>query len=460
MREDENFDKIIQQKFAEKEFVFNEENWEKVERKINSSRRVNKFFRWTTIFSIGLCCGIAVMIPFVIDNDKKNTTENAEIVSELKPKHEIAELVKKENVVGISQDGLGDESTEKHFSVSSKTPVKTDKSYQNKSVAIIEEDIKYKTGKVTTQAISNVDLPENENVNSLGSENKQSITKAQAFVRQAEVGKEAVLEQAAATGNSEKQLLIEALPKDSAQTKPDLQVNVFVHTDSSSSIHVSQNLSVQPQLPLLGLSTTNVVSIDAGVNCNLGWSYHDTIEACGFNPLFGIGFAHYFNAKWALNSGIQYGSMVNFNATKKEFSSTKYDFGYNLIDTVINTRSLYYAVLPLQLQYYFNNKNSVGIGGTISYLVNTKSDVAVYSKNSFGISGISTNKQFGFMSGFRQWDASVSLAYRRRITEKLTVGVLTNYGLFDIKSDAFFLKQKFERNIGLKLIVTYDLFQY
>src|ERR1035437_6693832 len=78
MTEQENFDELIRQKFAEKEFVFNEENWEKAEKKIDSTRRLNKIAKWSTIFIIGLFSGVFLTLVFV---DKVNTNDT-KVISE------------------------------------------------------------------------------------------------------------------------------------------------------------------------------------------------------------------------------------------------------------------------------------------------------------------------------------------------------------------------------------------
>ena len=39
MSEQEKYDELIRQKFAEKEFIFNEENWEKAEKILDLSKR-------------------------------------------------------------------------------------------------------------------------------------------------------------------------------------------------------------------------------------------------------------------------------------------------------------------------------------------------------------------------------------------------------------------------------------
>src|SRR3954468_16779447 len=74
----EEFDDIIRQKFAEKEFIFNEANWEKAEMKMDAAKRFKKILWWSSIFSIGLIAGIFLMW-FLISNkhdDNKSISGN------------------------------------------------------------------------------------------------------------------------------------------------------------------------------------------------------------------------------------------------------------------------------------------------------------------------------------------------------------------------------------------------
>ena len=137
------------------------------------------------------------------------------------------------------------------------------------------------------------------------------------------------------------------------------------------------------------------------------------------------------------------------------------DFGYSHVDSTIDTRWIHYAVLPLFAQYNFNAENSIAFGGTVSYLVNTSSIFKTGSTDAFGMetAGIS-KRSFGYMQGFNPINATLAVAYRRRISNKISVSAEAHYGLFDVKDNTFFSRQKFERSSGIKFIISYDLFNH
>ena len=539
MSEEENFDEIFRQKFAEKEFIFNEENWEKAEHKINSSRRSGKIVKWIVVFMIGLGCGIAVMLPFVGNKNENNEHEMAELTTKVKTGNEIAEVGKEENKNTVSPKEIKTEnqheekaitnSDEKvitevsdskiksenpHLQKSQSPSLKSDESQSSNSFIrknkinsphksnrkIVEASSENKKSEkeaepnatkakketrkmklsgnpelsekkarknsspekksqpinVSEQMASNTAKDSEKNISDNNSAQKetspvQSKKAAQALIQQTPEKNNMPAEtpaQTTAATDFNQQSAVPATKKDSVQSKLD------------SSPVVSQNNSAE-QPPMSRLASANIISIEAGTNFVLGWHYHDTLEGRGFNPLFGIGFTHYFNQTWSLYSAIQYGSISNLNA-QKIFSSQTFDFGSNSVTTIVNTKTLYYAVLPIQFQYHFNDKNSIGIGGSVSYLVNSKSKVITNTISSDTLNMPGTQKTvIGYYSGaFNRWDASLCVAYRRRIFGKFSSSASVNYGLLDIKSNSFFSRNQFERNVGLKISLSYDLFQF
>ncbi|MDP1746733.1 MAG: outer membrane beta-barrel protein, partial [Bacteroidota bacterium] len=156
------------------------------------------------------------------------------------------------------------------------------------------------------------------------------------------------------------------------------------------------------------------------------------------------------------------------------FTGTTYGFGSTSVDKVINTKTLHYAIVPLLFQYHFNDKNAISIGGSISYLVNSKSKVTintttiapmVLDSNQTGpvenqtISTQSTETGY-YSNAFNKWDASLAIGYRRRISQKFSLAAIANIGLLDVKDNVFFSREMDERNVGLKIIISYNLFEF
>jgi hypothetical protein len=92
----------------------------------------------------------------------------------------------------------------------------------------------------------------------------------------------------------------------------------------------------------------------------------------------------------------------------------------------------------------------------VLYLVNTSSSVVSYDQNYFGVSGNTASTKMGYMDGINNMDAQLTLAYRRKINH-FTITAEGYYGLLDIESNAFFGNNVFERNSGLRLILSYDI---
>jgi hypothetical protein len=65
-----------------------------------------------------------------------------------------------------------------------------------------------------------------------------------------------------------------------------------------------------------------------------------------------------------------------------------------------------------------------------------------------------------YSKSFNFYDASLCIGYRRKIFSKIAVTVIANYGLKDIKKNSFFAQPAFERNTGLKLVLTYNFFNF
>lgn len=587
MKQEENFDEIIRQKFAEKEFVFNEESWEKAERKIDAARRLKKILLWSTVFITGFSCGIGVTFVFI----QKKQTNDSIVLNSFSPKDRLSVTI--ENNINRNKNntsnsacttnnihepnGTGNNKKEDGF-ISDKNPntstlIETDKKYDGQTInssgkeqekgkerntvilvrhqshkgvtgegkirkmkneqnlligesnnkntykneSGISELIGQKSEKLHKESIRRekkevaetnklnekrgeheepinkaesdqsllVKNPtvsdsdsENKNLNGEKSNDKTQIdisTSIQQLTGVLDVNKISDKVELSATEkiDSEKQAIssIAETQKDSTTYLLKDIVTTAVIKDSSSLKSDSAMTADQSNLSTSvlpgGLSSATFVSLVLGTNAELGWQYEETIEGRGFNPIAGIEINHYLNRKWMISSGIQYGSIAYLKASEKQFSKTTYGFGSVSVDTIINTTLLHYAVVPFLLEYNLNDKNAISIGGSVSYLVNTNSKVSTRSTSVSPMSGntntgevktISDMESGYYTNAFNKWDASISIGYRRRMTQRFTASALANWGLLDIKNNTFFSREKFERNSGIKLVISYTLF--
>ncbi len=595
--EQDKFDELFRQKFAEKEFVFNEENWEKMEKKLDSSRRFRRIGWWTSIFICGIIGGIILTYLFlgkenttdintsivashskeIVDtrivtnkentNDEKievikgeetvstsnsNQEENKVAVSEEKIEKENATELKNSSeettaqktervaliaTTSVSKSSLAKENIAKEknsASTASLKKVKTNKNdvaSTNESKANLKVSTKSLSDKKVakeTEMAANVASQKTTKTNSEGkSEKKNNVVaslndvvqkdktvdltqnNATTSATKTEVSSTETASKASETIAKEVSKQNEALPlingteiNSSAQPQtknldaattavlknnlevtttkkdetisPTAQPEAIKKSDSTTTAAPTKVITPAPAPPVQGLASITTFSVDAGTNFEMGWKYTDVTEGQGFNPVLGVGITHYLNQKWAIHSGLHYGSIAYLKASEKTFSSTTYSFGSTTVDKVIDSKFLHYAVLPLMVEYHFNDKNSVRLGGSISYLINSKSK---FTTNTTTVSPMvldsnqtatipfetttSTSTETGYyLNAFSKRDASLAIGYRRNISQKLSLAAIANFGLVDVKNDEFFSQQKFERNIGLQLIISYNLFDF
>ena len=100
MNEEQKFDELINSKLSEREFPFDELNWDEAERLIIRQERWAKIRRVSLVFSAGLALGVAAMLPFVLNN--RNSSSNSNIVI-TQPKPNQNAVVQNSTVPTISQ---------------------------------------------------------------------------------------------------------------------------------------------------------------------------------------------------------------------------------------------------------------------------------------------------------------------------------------------------------------------
>ena len=201
--------------------------------------------------------------------------------------------------------------------------------------------------------------------------------------------------------------------------------------------------------------THTLFSVDAGAGYSLGWMKAGATQGSGFSPVLGISVTHYFSTNISALIGLQYNSLTNVN-TLYSSTSAQYDFGAVSDVTSVTLKTLYYVALPIKFQYSLNSNSMVSGGVNILYLLNSNSNVVSYNQNYFGTSGYTSTDKMGYMDGLNNLDAQVTLAYRRKI-QRFTVSAEGYYGLLDIENNSFFNTNVFERNSGLRIMLSYDI---
>ncbi len=236
--------------------------------------------------------------------------------------------------------------------------------------------------------------------------------------------------------------LTKAIIKDSAE-----KTNTKVSVDSSN----SKTAKVKSY-------RKHRFSFELGTFYALGWKDNEGLDAKGFNPIGGLNYQLNFSPKFSLVSGFLYTSIGHIQNADYTAKRVTYTFGEDIDYTTISARRMYYVTVPLKLLYTYKVKNEIGLGFNASYLMDVNSEVINYSKRYNLVSEPLVTKTNGYRGGFNPYDLQLSLFYRRRILEKLSINTEFNFGLLDIKNNKYFKPTQFERNSGFRITLVYDIF--
>lgn len=499
MSSQEKFDDLIRKKFDEKQFAFSEKNWEKAEKKLNSDRRSKKIFWWSLLFISGIISGMFIMLPI----NKKNKTNLTY--------HESVENTEKENLntkirsnqsVNLKTNANNNGELKNDVPSEIKNNIINNKldaenknqlnieNRNNEKKLVGENILENKISMNTTTSKNRLNKEKNEveewkanyseeNLNELkvkeepslsaGKYKMVNLTNTANHLNTAKKRKKIVGNKTIKQTND----LVSVLYTLENMGIPLLGID-SIHKQIINPFKSFQNKSDLKSVTInnAGLGSSTIYSLDIGTNYELGWVYKDKKEGKGFNPILGLGVTLFYNSKWSLCIGAQYGSIAYLKTSEKKFTTKNYSFGINYSDTIITTKWLHYAVLPLMVQYHVNNKNSFSIGGSVSYLVNSINTISydkrISDPNHTNSSVSYTNDSSGgnkkltngyYSNDFNYWDASLMMGYRRRLSEKFNIAAIANIGLLDIKKNLIFNENKRERNSGIKIIISYNLFK-
>jgi chemotaxis protein histidine kinase CheA len=207
----------------------------------------------------------------------------------------------------------------------------------------------------------------------------------------------------------------------------------------------------------------NILFMEAGATYLLGWNNGGNNEAGGFNLLAGVNFQHYFSNTISAQIGVQYSTISNLTNTSHTISTVKYDFGMEQDITAIKYQKLHYLVAPVKVVFNAGDKNFIGVGCNVGYLLNSDSKKENYKTNSNDPNatknGLTSTKESGYVQGFNPFDIQVSASYRRKLYKGLSANAEFIYGLTDTKNNSFFKSNNFDRTVGFKLTLCYDLFK-
>lgn len=204
----------------------------------------------------------------------------------------------------------------------------------------------------------------------------------------------------------------------------------------------------------------NSIRIIAGSDLAVGLQNTEAQAApVSTNPVIGIQYGYRLNSSLTVHTGISYRSRGGLNSDST-YNSVEYRFGLETDATTISPQKLHYAEVPLYLEARFGGRHYLQAGLNSSWLVNSSSIVKKQRIEPFGTVDKGEEQAWGYTQGFRSYDPQLLVGYHFYLTRGIKVGVQGLYGLRDVTENDFFLNNTYDRNLQLRLSLTYHLFQF
>jgi hypothetical protein len=510
MNEEEKFDELLRSKLSEREFPFDELNWDEAERLIASRERWSKIKRFTFIFSSGLAVGIGAMLPFMLSTytvspvaiASKSTINSSSVVpakaaplaNQSKENISTNNTAKKEEASQPLQSAFVKKNTGKGMGANSPLVASSPKTsravvlamgekkkknnphHNNNAILVAsagainktanhkelnsaEQATDVNSSSATNNNITKTDVvadkkDNSDKVNTIVANN--NISKSETLSNNNKPDKSNTSNNKVSTANNTK-----------AGTKGSATTDI---SDGGSNVPINNNVVSAPtkkdtstvllpgDIPNLapGDYSKNILSVYAGGNYSLGWSDNGAKEANGITPWGGFNFTHYFTGNLSASLGLGFSEINHLNNSYTS-SLIQYDFGASSIVTTVTPQTVYYLAFPLNVQYNLDNKDVIGIGLDYLMMLTTVSTVNTYQQNYFATTSGGSISQNGYVQGFSNSVIQLTLSYRRMITDRLGISAEYYHDLGYIENNSIPGINQYTKNSGFRLVLSYQL---
>jgi len=473
MKNETNFYDILNSKFNERELPYEEENWKAMRQMIEASRAAKRRAMWLVAASIGtlLCVGGGIALYNLNNNNgKTNTVTNGSSVNS--------------NMATTNASNTATGSTNKTTAANTSP----DASVNNKTVATTNNNTS--PSGISTSAAGANNKPANNapivaaNVNTSLPKHKGSVKQNRHITSSASQSLASSNNIAAANGNpatkatenkhedlhTSKEVGSANTPAVAGSTSKSVPAAGSVKstktiaaatkttgirkTDSTAIDALPDRFSDEPRI---FKGKTNIFTVDAGTEYSGGWQLGSTVQGQGFNPIIGLGYAHYMGSRIFLKTGVQFSSFGHMSTYTYSY---QHSLGNVIYDSVITTKRLYFVRIPIQAEYFFGRSKriSAGAGGAVWFLVGN-SGYATTSEQldnnpPFNVVQYSQNAS---LDGYSKVDVSSYVLLRYTLSHKFSIYGMIYMEMTGMKSQSFFGDNIVERTHGFQFTLSYNL---
>ncbi len=494
MNEEEKFDDLINSKLSEREFPFDELNWDEAERLIIQQERLSKLRRTFLIFSGGLVLGIALMLPFVLNNRNaatnpitsksnlnqattiqnnavapvnqvtENTTDNKNTLKDIKASVPVqSAFVKKNNRTGIRAVSSKIARIKKKVTPPTVWAAKdNDVAYDqpvsdniiasaletNKIAANTETINPNESNSVNTQTANSNPAPANSNIIQEGSASKNSVVAKtnENIPTNSNIANNSAINNKSSNNSIATTTATKTILKTPKVKPPKKDVAAKSNSKDNSSaaspiikdsiMAVERSIIPGTEQPYQPVYIPNIFSVYLGGNYSFGWKNNGTQEGSGITPVGGFIFTHYFSYRYSASIGIGYSELNKLNKTYTG-SIVEYNSGQNADITMVTPQLIYYFAVPLKIQYNITDRSIASIGLDALYVVTTASNVTTYHESPAGEIIGGSSMQNGYTQGFSNFDFQLTGAYTRMLTERLAIRLEYYLGVNYVETKSF-----------------------
>lgn len=415
---DKGLDEIFRKKLTNREFVFNQANWEAMEAMLDADKKPAVYYWWTSaavvLFGL-LTAGIAIF-------------QNPEMGADLIP---VSNINQEEKGVSPLDKVLDNEDLESQVnkddiaSYSNSLPERTSSLESTPGNPEIEAVTQNTNGNLTSNTNGGDELSNPSPNNTIASLENPSVIDAPIAENRFQIAAIDLLE----------------------KTIPS------INTSLNNILFLAPTPAIEyPYKDIRKFQKQHEVSMIAGAG--IGPSFNGNENSKDW--LIGLNYEYRFSFNWSANVGLTYNTKLSPGIIHNS-DSIFHSFSPERVITEMENSRLDYIEMPIQITRSFNSKHQIGLGVYSSVLFNVKTDVKRTSitiketkESEFSESGLSEN--------FRQFDYGLTSSYSYQFNPQLSFGLQFKYGLSDITVNNTQELSGYHRNMSSRLILRYRLF--
>jgi hypothetical protein len=470
MSYEEEFDRIIRKKAEEVDYSFDEGNWEKAARMLDSERgktppaRVVRNYWTSVVLSAAGVAGIVALLGIYMDDQPSPETKQLAVQAQ-HPGHQNITASRPADLPApqsAEQQSLQSplEANDNATDMPALEPAKTNVSPVKSRIPAVVTPQSKETG--STPATN-----DQETKNSVSSEPALTATPIKSTPS---------LFPSSQEDNETKENVPPAPTIDPPTIAVSDEVNEAVSVEAVFADQLAMRHSfIDPQTNELEIMNSvnlltyyddyytkirnrHTFAVEAGAIYLPGWNTNTGMDAKGFNGFAGLVYEYLVTSSFGIGSGIQAFGVRNIEQPFFAQESIDYHFGSSQTGTMITTNEVMYVAVPLNILFSFNKNNRMSLGVNAGRIVCARNTVETYTVLDNVRTMAAPEKNTGIYDGINPYNLMLTAGYLTGLSKRFSVRAELNYGLSDI-----FLNNKTvgnnERLVGIRVALRYNILQ-